>query len=71
MHNLHNDLPFLSERMNIEKVEKLVATLHEKVEYVIQIRNLNQALNHGLVFKKLHTIVKFKQQENYGKCENT
>ena len=57
--------------MNIEKVEKLVATLHEKVEYVIQIRNLNQALNHGLVFKKLHTIVKFKQQENYGKCENT
>ena len=51
LHNLHNDLPFLSERMNIEKVEKLVTTLHDKVEYVIHIRNLKQALNHGLVLK--------------------
>ena len=33
----------LHERMKIEKVEKLVA----KVEYVIHIRNLKQALNHG------------------------
>ena len=33
----------LHERMKIEKVEKLVA----KVEFVIHIRNLKQALNHG------------------------
>ena len=39
--------------MNIEKVEKLVANLHDKTEYVIHIRNLKQALNHGLVFKKV------------------
>ena len=38
--------------MKIEKVEKLVATLHDKTEYVIQIRNLKRALNHGLVFLK-------------------
>ena len=36
--------------MKIEKVEKLVANLHDKTEYVIHIRNLKQALNHGLVF---------------------
>ena len=36
--------------MKTEKVEKLVPNLHDKTEYVIQIRNLKQALNHGLVF---------------------
>ena len=35
LHKLQNDLPFLPERMRIEKVEKLVANLHEKTEYVI------------------------------------
>ena len=39
LHELHNDLPFLSEVMKIEKVEKLVANLHDKTEYVIYIRN--------------------------------
>ena len=38
--------------MKIEKVEKLVANLFEKTEYVVHITNLKQALNHGLVFKK-------------------
>ena len=39
-HDLHNDLLFLFERMKIEKVEKLVANLHNKTEYVIYIRKL-------------------------------
>ena len=38
--------------MIFEKAEKLVANLHDKNEYVMHIRNLKQALNHGLVFKK-------------------
>ena len=41
----HDGLPFLPERMKIEKVEK-----HDKSEYVIHIRNLKQALDHGLGF---------------------
>ena len=45
--------------MKIEKVEKLVANLHDKTEYVIHIRNLKQALNHGLVLKKVHRVIKF------------
>ena len=47
LHELHNDLPFLPERIKIEKVD-----LHDKNEYFIHIRNLKQALNHGLVFTK-------------------
>ena len=38
LHNLHNDLSFLPERMKIEKDEKLVANLHDKTESVIHIR---------------------------------
>ena len=47
--------------MKIEKVEKLAATLHDKTEYVIHIRNINQALNHRLVFKKIQKVIKFNQ----------
>ena len=47
--------------MKIEKVEKLVAFLHDKTEYVINIWNLKQPLNHGLVFKKVHRVIKFNQ----------
>ena len=35
LHEIHNDLPFLSERMKVKEVEKLVANLHDKTEYVI------------------------------------
>ena len=40
LHELHNDLPFLPERMKIEKVEKLVANLHDKIEYVIHKKEI-------------------------------
>ena len=35
LHEIHNDLPFLSERMKVKEVEKLVANLHDKAEYAI------------------------------------
>ena len=44
LHEIHYDLPFLPERMKIKKVEKLLANLHDKTEYVIYIRNLKQTL---------------------------
>ena len=48
--------------MKIEKIEKLVANLYDKTEYVIHIRNLKQALNHRLVLKKVHRNVKFYEK---------
>ena len=47
--------------MKIEKVEEPVGNLYEKTEYVMHIRNLKQALNHGLVLKKFHRVIKFNQ----------
>ena len=52
LHEVHNDLPFLPERMKLGKIEKLVTNLHDKSENVIHIRNLKQVLNHGLSLKK-------------------
>ena len=51
LHNIHNDAPFFPERMKIEKAEKFVANWHDETEYVIHLRNLEQALHHGLVLK--------------------
>ena len=47
--------------MKTEKFEKLAANLHDKTEYVIHIRNLKQALNHGLILEKVHRVIKFNQ----------
>ena len=47
--------------MQIEKLENLVSNLHDKTEYVVHIRNLKQALNHGLVLKKIDTVITFNQ----------
>ena len=47
--------------MKVEKVEKYVANLHDKTEYVIHITNLKQALNHRLVLEKVHRVIKFNQ----------
>ena len=48
--------------MKIQKVEKFVSNLNDKTEYVIRIRNLKQALNHGLVLKKVYKVIKFNQK---------
>ena len=44
-----------------KKVEKLVTYLSDKTEYVLHIRNLKQALNHRLILKKVHKVIKFNQ----------
>ena len=48
LHDLHSDLPLLSERMEINKCKKLVCNLYDKKKYVVHVKSLKQALNHGL-----------------------
>ena len=63
LHELHSDLPFLSERMEVNKCKKLVCNLFNKKKYVVHINALKQALNHGLKFKKIHKVIEFNQKE--------
>ena len=51
--------------MKIKKIEKLVVNLHGKTEYVIQIRNLKQALNR---LKKVHKVREFNQNASLKPC---
>ena len=62
LHNLHSDSPFLPERVKIDKCNKLVCKLYDKKSYVVQIRSLKQALNHGLILKKIHRVIQFNQK---------
>ena len=62
LHDLHSDMPFLSERMIINKTKKLVCNLHNKKNYVAHINILKQALNHGLKLKKVHRVIEFEQE---------
>ena len=47
LHKLHSDMPFLPERMKIDKTQKLVCNLRDKKKYVVHISILKQALDHG------------------------
>ena len=62
LHKLHSDLPFLSERMEVNKCNKLVCNLFNKKKYVVHINALKQALNHGLKLKKIHRVIEFNQE---------
>ena len=62
LHDLHYDLSFLLERTKTERVKKLVTNLYNKPQYVIHIRNLKKALNHGLVLKMTQRVIKFNQK---------
>ena len=36
--------------------------MHDKTEYVIHIKNLKQELNHRLIMKKVHRMIKLNQK---------
>ena len=48
--------------MKIDKCKKLVCNLYNKKKYVAHIRSLKQALNHGLMLKKVHRVIQFNQE---------
>ena len=62
LHKLHSDLPFLPERMKINKCDKLVCNLNDKENYPVHVLALKQALNHGLKLTKVHSVISFRQE---------
>ena len=63
LHKLHSDLPFLPERMKINKCTKLVCNVQDKENYPVHVLALKQALNHGLKLSKIYRVVEFRQEE--------
>ena len=62
LHDLNSALPFLPKKMKINKCHKLLCKICNKKNYVVHIRSLKQALNHGLVLKKVHRLIQFNQK---------
>ena len=62
LHDLHSDLPFLPEKIKINKYSKLVCNLHDKNNYVVYIRALKHEVSHGLILKRVHRVFKFNQE---------
>ena len=48
--------------MKINQCNKLVYNLCDENNYVIHIRSLKQALNNGLILKKIHIVIGFSQE---------
>ena len=53
---------FYLEEWKLKKFKTLFGNLPDRTKYVIPIKNFKQALNHGLVFKKVHRVIKFNQK---------
>ena len=62
LYDIHSDMPFLPERMVINKTKKLVCNLHDKKKYVAHVSVLKQALNHGLKLAKVYRVIEFEQE---------
>ena len=56
-----NELPFLTERMKIGRVEKVVPSLKDRKGYVVHIKTLDQALKHGLNLKSYTGLLSFNK----------
>ena len=48
--------------MKINKCSKFVYNLYDKNNYAVYKRSLKQALNHGLMLKKVHRVIQFNQR---------
>ena len=57
----HFDVTFLPEKTKTNKI-KVICNLSDKENYVCHIRLLQQALNHGLILKKVLRVIQFNQE---------
>jgi len=62
LHGLHNEYPLAPERIEINKVEKLIPNLNDKKKYVLHHKNLKQYLDLGLKLSKIHRGISFDEK---------
>ena len=41
---------------------KIRKNIEDEEKYVVHVRTLKQALNHGLILKKVHRVIQFNQK---------
>ena len=68
LHDLHNDYPLAPERLKVNKVEKLITTLGNKINYVIHHESLKLYLSLGLKLTKIHRRMTFEESAFLKPC---
>ena len=61
MQNIQKKYLVLIKTYHFNQEEKIVYSIEYKEKYVIHIRALKQALNHGLILKEVHRVIRFNQ----------
>ena len=61
LHDLHNEYPLAPERLEINKVWKLIPNLNNKISYVLQYKNLKLYESLGMKVTKIHRGIKFEE----------
>ena len=61
LHNLHSDYPLVPERVEVNKIKKLIPNLGDKKKYILHYENLKQYLSSGLRLTNIHRGIKFKE----------
>ena len=57
LHEFHNNLPFLPERMKIQKVGKLVGNLHDKKRICRSLKKFKASIKSWISLKKVHRVI--------------
>ena len=60
LHDLHSDYPLAPERIEVNKVNKLIPNLRDEKKYIIHYENLKQYLSLGLKLTHIHRGIKFE-----------
>ena len=61
LHDLHNEYPLAPERLEKNKVEKLIPNLNNKKSYVLHYKNLELYESLGMKATKIHRGIKFEE----------
>ena len=63
LHDLHNDYPLAPERLEVNKVEKLIPNLYDKKKYVVHYENLKLYESLGMKITQVHRGIKFEESD--------
>ena len=63
LHELHSDLPFLPERMKIDKCYKLVCNLFNKKKIRRTHKFIETSIKSWIEIKRIHRVIEFNQEE--------
>ena len=63
LHDLHSDYPLAPERIEVNKVDKLIPNLWNKKKYVVHYENLIQYLSLGLKLTNIYRGIRFEESQ--------